>query len=161
MLSASSCSIFLLSCVSISLGSDLSNGWGEHIDWQKFDDAFKIAEEENKPVMLLIHKSWCGACKNLKPKFAESEEIATLSKNFVMVNVMDDDEPEDAKYKPDGGYIPRILFIDHGDVMKDLYNESGNPKYKYYYHSPDHIMSSMERALKQLEEGFSHVSDEL
>lgn len=46
-----------------------------------------------------------------KPKFAESAAALELSKHFVMVNTMDKEEPKESKYEPDGGYIPRILFI--------------------------------------------------
>lgn len=30
---------------------------------------------------------------------------------FGVACLKDDEEPSDAKYSPDGGYIPRILFI--------------------------------------------------
>lgn len=31
--------------------------------WVKFDDAAGIASSTGKPIMLIIHKTWCGACK--------------------------------------------------------------------------------------------------
>ena len=66
----------------------------------------------------------------LKPKFGASPEVAKLAEKFVMVNVEDDEEPEGAEYSPDGGYIPRILYIKNGEVQKDVYNTGGSDKYK-------------------------------
>ena len=39
-------------------------------------------------------------------------EIAAAAKDFIMVNVADDEEPRDAGWHPDGSYIPRIFFYD-------------------------------------------------
>ena len=135
-----------------------SNGWNDNIDWVSDMDSFKQKiSESGKPGMLVIHKSWCGACKALKPKFAESKEIEAASEDFVMFNALDDDEPNGAEFKPDGGYIPRILFLNaNGDVVPELVNK-GRDSYKYYYPSPNDVV----RGMKNAKEYFENVKEEL
>merc|ERR1719201_1730628 len=94
--------------------------------------------EQTKPLMLVIHKSWCGACKKLKSIFAEDQEILDLSAKFVMVNAGDDDEPSEEVYKPDGGYIPRILFFKpDGTFLKDIVNTDGGYIPRILFFKPD------------------------
>lgn len=87
------------------------NGFGNNYIWAgSLESGIRIAANHKKPVMVIIHKSWCKACKNLKPKFASSPEIQDLSKHFVMVNLIDDEEPEGSNFSPDGTYIPRWII---------------------------------------------------
>jgi len=44
-------------------GADLSHGLGDHIDWHTLEKGQELAEKEGKPLMLIIHKTWCGACR--------------------------------------------------------------------------------------------------
>lgn len=93
-------------CKAPSSGRD--NGFGNNYVWaNSLESGLKIATNHNKPVMVIIHKSWCSACKKLKPKFASSDEIQALSQHFVMVNLVDEDEPQNGSFAPDGTYIPR------------------------------------------------------
>ncbi|KAK6047343.1 hypothetical protein COOONC_15154 [Cooperia oncophora] len=43
---------------------DLSNGFRTEIDWVAWDKAVGVAKDLNKPIFFLIHKTWCGACKD-------------------------------------------------------------------------------------------------
>jgi protein-disulfide reductase (glutathione) len=70
-----------------SSNNALARGFGDKINWIKFEESANVALKTSKPIFLLIHKSWCGACQNLKPKLAESDKFKDLSEKFVMVNV--------------------------------------------------------------------------
>jgi len=126
-------------------------GWGDNVDWKPLDDGLRQAAQENRGAVIIIWKSWCGACKNLKPLVAQSAELARLSSNFVMIQAGDDAEPKDSQFSPDGGYYPRILFTNPaGSVLTDIYNKAGSPQYKYYYSSAEQIVDSMVEASSHL-----------
>lgn len=130
-------------------------GFGDHYLWHSLEVGKRTAREQQKPLMVIIHKSWCGACKSLKPVIEKSESIHELSKDFVMVNLEDKEEPMDSQFKPDGAYIPRIFFLNPstGEVDPSIYNQQGSTKYKYFYSSEAAILESM----KEAKEKFSKV----
>ncbi|PAV63962.1 hypothetical protein WR25_18791 [Diploscapter pachys] len=131
----------------------LAHGFGNDIDWVQWDDAIEKALDESKPIFLLIHKTWCHACKALKKTFQQSnarKAFKTLSQHFIMVNTEDDEEPFEDEYKPDGKYIPRLLFLDrNGDLLSEFKNKKAEYKnYGYYYSSPADILNTMKDVLK-------------
>ena len=75
----------------------LAAGFGDAIEWKNLDEGLEAAKAENKLAMVVVHKSWCGACKRLGPSFAGESRIAEMADNFVMINVHDDEEPTDDK----------------------------------------------------------------
>eukprot|EP00993_Chasmostoma_nieuportense_P005981 NODE_6595_length_519_cov_20.852041_g6430_i0.p2 GENE.NODE_6595_length_519_cov_20.852041_g6430_i0~~NODE_6595_length_519_cov_20.852041_g6430_i0.p2 ORF type:complete len:150 (-),score=40.03 NODE_6595_length_519_cov_20.852041_g6430_i0:69-482(-) len=123
------------------------NGFGDQYSWCTLDSARDEARLTNKPIMLIIHKTWCGACKALKPAFQASPEISKLAKDFVLVNLQDGEEPKGDEFSPDGQYIPRLFFLSADGSVLDVYNKQGNAKYKYFYPQPDSIVRSMKEVL--------------
>ncbi|CAK5010414.1 unnamed protein product [Meloidogyne enterolobii] len=145
---------------------DLSNGFGTDIDWVQWNDAVSIALDLNKPIFLLIHKTWCGACQALKKSFASSnkrEELVELSKQFVMVNVEDDDEPEEEEYAPDGRYIPRLFILNKEGHPLTVDNAKNYPNNKQYFPQVPDVIIAMKLGLKKFEgpeEGEEVVDEE-
>merc|ERR1711915_468383 len=140
--------LLLASAVSSARADSPARGFGDEIEWYSYSDGLAKAAETGKPLMVILHKTWCGACKRLKPEFAGSAEIRELSSNFVMVNAEDDESPHaDKSFQIDGGYIPRIFFLSSdGEIKSELYNAAGNPQYKYYYASASQVVTAMEEA---------------
>jgi protein-disulfide reductase (glutathione) len=124
-----------------------SNGYNDAIAWRALDEGLAEARSLGRPLMLLVHASWCGKCKALKPRFAD-DDIAALSEHFVMVNVDQDHVPRSTEFAPDGTYVPRIVFLDPQSGRPDasLLNETRS-RYVYYYGPGDDLVGVMRKAL--------------
>uniref|UniRef100_A0A915HYS8 Thioredoxin domain-containing protein n=1 Tax=Romanomermis culicivorax TaxID=13658 RepID=A0A915HYS8_ROMCU len=130
----------------------LSRGWNDDIAWVSLEDGYRLAKEQRKPLFVLIHKTWCHACQNLKKTFAKAKAIQDMAKNFIMVNCEDDEEPWEEDFSPDGAkYIPRLFFVDpDGTVLKDVKNPKEEfQQYPYYYSNPAPIITAMKQIMKK------------
>ncbi|HJO82106.1 MAG: DUF255 domain-containing protein [SAR202 cluster bacterium] len=82
------------------------------IRWREWGhDAFRIAEEQDKPLMLCLTAFWCGFCQRMDEVTFSDDEIATLSNAyFIPVRVEDAQRPDiDVRYNQNGW--PSIAFI--------------------------------------------------
>jgi hypothetical protein len=73
--------LFLL-CASgvICEGGSKGRGFGDNYDWKSLDAGIAEAEASGKPAMVVIHKSWCGACKVISP--LECTQIFVFEPNY-------------------------------------------------------------------------------
>merc|ERR1712226_25612 len=142
--------LFIFPSAIITEGNVLSNGFGDEIEWKPWLQALDIAKETERPIMVLLHKTSCPACKSFKPIFAKSKEILELSSKFVMVNAKLGQEPSnEPKLSVDGKYVPRIIFLDsQSKVLTEVINKKGNPKYKYFHQTAQTVIEAMESALE-------------
>ena len=104
------CSVMIVCCLAVMVNSSANNalarGFGDNVDWVSYEVGLEQAKETGKPMMILLHKAWCGACKSLKPKVAASKEFAEISKQFVVVNAENDEAPHsDTRFQ-----VSRLFF---------------------------------------------------
>ena len=118
---------FVTVCLGLALaaGDDgLERGFGDQYQWHSMLNGTQLARREQRPIAYIIHKTWCGtcyhplgpvgllsrvhshtsvfadACTLLKAQFNASAALAAASEAFVMVNLQDDEEPDDALWAP-------------------------------------------------------------
>jgi len=106
------------------------------IQWQHWgEQAFKLAAEQNKPVLLDIGAVWCHWCHVMDRESYESPETAEIiNQHFIPVKVDRDERPEvDARYQTavaaisgQGGW-PLTVFL----------TPDGKPFYGGTYFPPD------------------------
>lgn len=118
---------------------------GLNAQWQdSFADAVKVANEENKPIVLVFSGSdWCAPCIRFKKKILESEEFKNYAKaNYVIYNAdfprkKKNQLPKDklnvnktlAEKYNSRGYFPLVVLLDKKESVlgKTGFNTKTSP----------------------------------
>lgn len=128
-----------------------ANGFGDEIAWRSLSEGLALAADQSRPLMLVVHASWCKSCKALKPAF-HGDEIERLSRELVMVNIDQDQEPRSSTFAVDGTYVPRIFFLDPKTGQPDpgLRNERRD-RFHFFYTPQDDLAGVMKEAIDRYE----------
>lgn len=90
---------------------------GTGIMWYSYEEGMKIAQEQNKPVMIDVYTDWCKYCKELDRVVYTDPDVINLADKFVCIKFNADKRRDLAtKYNsptptnPRPG-VPAIVFL--------------------------------------------------
>ena len=120
---------------------------GAEINWRDTKSGIYEASKTGRPVIMVLHATWCSACKRYRSVFKDPAIVAA-AKDFVMILVDADKEKEiNGAFSSDGTYVPRTLFIDpEGNVSETFVGR--DPKYPHTIDSdhPAELLALMNKA---------------
>lgn len=62
------------------------NAKAQEINWQNWNDAYQIAQNENKTMLVFVQADWCHWCKRMNDKtFNKTEVSEIVNENFIAV----------------------------------------------------------------------------
>jgi uncharacterized protein YyaL (SSP411 family) len=140
----------------------LRSAMHQPVDWMEWgDEAFALAQKEDKPILLDIGAVWCHWCHVMDRESYENAETARLiNEHFVAVKVDRDERPDvDTRYQAavasisgQGGW-PLTAFL----------TPDGKPYFGGTYFPPDdrHGRPGMRRVLMTMAEAFERRRDEV
>ncbi|MEA1870314.1 MAG: thioredoxin family protein [Euryarchaeota archaeon] len=104
-------------CIDSTPPSQPSAEPGTGITWYSYDEGMKIAQAQNKPVMIDIYTGWCKYCKELDRVVYTDPGVIDLADKFVCIKFNADKRRDlAAKYNsptptnPRPG-VPAIVFL--------------------------------------------------
>ncbi len=93
------------------------------LPWEKDErNAFVMAKQQNKGIMIDFSAKWCLPCKELEHTFAKEGVYEAIVKDYVPLKFdvsKDNDENEKLQERYNAASLPVVLFIDPKDVNVD------------------------------------------
>ncbi len=117
------------------------------IAWRDMQTGVPEAIKTGKPVLMVMHATWCTACRRYREVFKDERVIAQTRK-FVMILVDVQKYPDvNGAFAPDGTYVPRTLFVDaEGEVDNTLIGADPQYPHSLRIDAPDELLGLMVRA---------------
>ncbi len=108
--------------ISFTMISSLNIYSNTSIKWlNNFEQALSIAKSENKPIMLFIHTTWCGWCREYENVTFKDKDIIKEAQNFVPVEIDAEKDAEGTSLRSRYNIraYPTVLFLDPSDNILD------------------------------------------
>lgn len=125
--------------------ADLFNG--DQINWRDARTGIYEAAQNQTPVIMVFHATWCQVCKRYRAVFHDPR-VVDASRDFVMILIDADKERSlNGAFSPDGTYVPRTLFIDpQGEISSTLVGKDPEYPHTIDADSPEELLSLMQQA---------------
>jgi thiol-disulfide isomerase/thioredoxin len=115
------------------------------VEWQGYEAGMARARAENKPILLVFYANWCGPCKAYSRLF-EDPRVVAQARDFVMVHVNVDDEPELKKKYRVGGTPHTHFLLSNGTVLTGIRGPGW--QFSFDVKDPGQLLEAMGKARK-------------
>src|SRR5581483_5486118 len=140
----------------------LRSAMHQPIQWYEWgEEAFSVAQRENKPILLDIGAVWCHWCHVMDRESYDNPEVAQLiNENFIAVKVDRDERPDiDSRYQA----AVSALTGQGGWPLTGFLTPDGKPFYGGTYFPPDDHLGrpGFKRVLQAIAQAFREKSAEV
>lgn len=81
-----------------------------------YEEAYRKAQQERKPLVILVGAQWCAACKTMKHDTMEPMQESGALREVVYTQLDKDDQPELAGQVMQGKMLPQIVVFCESDA---------------------------------------------
>ena len=79
-----------------------------------YEAAYQKAQEEHKPLLIVVGADWCAACKTLKAQTIDPMQTSGKLQDVVLTIVDKDSRPELAQQLMQGNSLPQLVVFAKG-----------------------------------------------
>ncbi|MFQ6054945.1 MAG: thioredoxin family protein [Methanosarcinales archaeon] len=88
------------------------------LTWSKsLDEGFRIAQEQDKPILVYFWAQWCQYCEKLETETLPNEKVSKILKNDFVLVAIDLDEQGEVAQRYGVSYPPQELFLDKNGTI--------------------------------------------